>query len=153
MTEAATQLIEEKRLEITREIDAPREEVFDCFINRERLMQWHCPVGMTVSACETDPKVGGAYRIVMTNADGQNHTVCGTYREISAPSKIVESWAWEQEDGSLGHESLVTLTFIDVGGKTKIHLVHENHLDTDAAEQHGQGWSSSFDNLESLLAK
>jgi len=45
----------------------------------------------------------------------------GTYREIVRPSKIVMSWKWENEDA----DTLVTLSFRAVDGKTELTLKHQ----------------------------
>jgi len=52
-------------LTLTRYIRAPREKVFDAFIQAEHAKNWMCPRGMTIPAAEFDARVGGSYRITM----------------------------------------------------------------------------------------
>ncbi len=55
---------------MTRIFDAPRELVFDAFTKPEHLEQWFGPHGFRITA-ETDPRQGGAFRIVMHGTDAQ----------------------------------------------------------------------------------
>ena len=43
----------------------------------------------------------------------------GIYREVLAPERLVFTFAWE-EDGKRGLETLVTVTFAEQDGKTKL---------------------------------
>ena len=44
----------------------------------------------------------------------------GVYREIVEPERLVFTYAWEDAEGKPGHETLVTVTFEEFGGKTKL---------------------------------
>ena len=50
-----------------------------------------------------------------------------------------------------GRETLVTVTFRDVGGKTEMTLLHERFANTEARDSHSHGWTGSFDKLAELL--
>jgi uncharacterized protein YndB with AHSA1/START domain len=53
MTEA------KKELHMTRECDAPREQVFKAWTDPELVKQWWGPKGVTIPTCELDVKPGG----------------------------------------------------------------------------------------------
>ncbi len=77
----------------------------------------------------------------------------GVYREIVEPDRIVFTFAWEDEKGEPGHETLVTVTFAEHDGKTKLtfhQAVFESIADRDS---HREGWSECFDRLEAYLAE
>ena len=48
-------------LELTRTIRAPREKVFDAFVDESQLAKWHCPRGMAVASAQVDLRVGGCF--------------------------------------------------------------------------------------------
>ena len=50
-------------------------------------------------------------------------------------------------------EMLVTVTFEDLGGKTRMTLRHEGLPAGEMREGAGTGWSESFDKLAEYLAK
>ena len=56
---------------------------------------------------------GGAYRLVMRSPEGTDHRKRGVYRRIDAPERVEFTFAWEAADGSLGNETLITVTFED----------------------------------------
>ncbi|HXR28977.1 MAG TPA: SRPBCC domain-containing protein [Solirubrobacteraceae bacterium] len=136
-------------LRIERTFDAPPEEVFDAWTDPEVLKRWWAadPRGRTPVA-DVDLRVGGGYRLTMEDRDGRGaHTVRGEYREVLRPERLVYTWAWEQDDGSSGHESTVTVTFHRDGERTTVVLEHTGLPDADARERHGAGWSGCLENL------
>ena len=98
-----------------------------------------------------DVRAGGAWRSTMVSPEGKPHTVSGVYREISPPKRLVMTWGWE-EDGKRGHETVVDLTFEPTPGGTKMRLVQSVFETASSRDGHSEGWNSSFDDLERILA-
>ena len=80
-------------------------------------------------------------------ASGALHTVRGEYREVSRPDRLVYTWAWEEQDGSSGHESTVTVSFGRVADGTSVVLEHTGLPSVESRERHGRGWEGCFDSL------
>jgi uncharacterized protein YndB with AHSA1/START domain len=141
-------------LVMTRTFDAPRERVFDAWLDPEQASRWMGPRGVRAKADRLEPKVGGRYRIVMQLDSGQTPTVGGVYREIRRPERLVFTWAWEgaHPGGAGEHDTVVTLTFRDVGGKTEMTMRHEGFVNADERDSHTHGWNGSFDKLAETLA-
>ena len=100
-----------------------------------------------VSRAETEPRVGGNYVIVMSNAD-KDWEHRGEYIEIEQPRRLVFTWCATSIDFA---ESLVSITLTPEGEKTRLRLVHErlpNHI-IDGANK---GWTELFGKLDKLLA-
>src|SRR6202011_5971839 len=68
---------------MTREFDAPRHLVFDAMTKPEYIKRWLGGAEWTLSSCEIDLRVGGAYRYIMRTPDGVENTLAGTYREVA----------------------------------------------------------------------
>ncbi|HEX6141757.1 MAG TPA: SRPBCC domain-containing protein [Geminicoccaceae bacterium] len=107
---------------------------------------------MSAPVCELDVRPGGRWLTTMRAEDGSEFTVSGVYREIDPPSRLVFTWAWRQDDGSRGHETLVTLEFLDRGEASELVLTQEVFQDEDARDKHASGWASALDCLEEALA-
>jgi uncharacterized protein YndB with AHSA1/START domain len=140
---------------LKRTFAATREEVFDAWLDAAQLGAWIGPPGVRAEASVPEPKVGGRYRVVMHMDSGQSPAVGGVYREISRPERLVFTWAWEgaHPGGIANHETLVTLTFRDVGaGKTEMTMRQEGFENEAARDSHMHGWTGSFDKLEQHLA-
>ena len=80
----------EDELEIifARVIAVPREAAFRAWIDADQLARWWGPREFT-STCQTDPRPGGAYRIVMHGSDGVEYPLKGIYREFVEPERLV----------------------------------------------------------------
>jgi uncharacterized protein YndB with AHSA1/START domain len=139
-------------LAITRIFNAPRELVFAAFTEGRRLARWSGPRGFTSTGDKLELRPGGAYRACLHGPDGVDHWLGGVYREIEPPKRLVYTHHWENEGGEPGPETLITIDFIDIGGKTEMRF-HQAVFDSVAARDgHNDGWSQSFDRLADYLA-
>ena len=137
-------------LAMSRFIRAPREKVFDAFVERDALAAWMCPRGMRAAEVSVEARVGGRYRIVMRARTGETYTVGGVYREITRPERLVYTWEWQGEGLPRG-ETLITLTLAAREGGTELRMHHTGFPDAGTRDSHGQGWSSTFNKLVDFL--
>ena len=140
---------------MTRSFDAPRERVFDAWLDPAQIGTWIGPRSIRAEARELTPRVGGRYRIHMRRDDGASGpVVAGIYREIVRPERLVFTWAWEtaHSQGMPGDETLITLTFRERGSKTEMTLRHEGFPAKESRDSHDKGWNGSFDKLAETLA-
>lgn len=157
---------------ISRIIHAPRALVFRAWTDPQQLTQWWGPRGFSNPVCELDVRRGGLYRIVMRGVDGIDYPIKGVYREVEEPSLLVMTLdcsehpkAWHDlvnptrapgDDNPAG-EMLQTVTFEDMGGKTRltIRLRIKSAAILAAMRKMGmnEGWSESLDRLEQLMAQ
>lgn len=143
---------EDRVLEIERHIKATPEKVFDAWTKPEQLVKWWGPEGFNVPEHVISVVKGGGWRTVMRSPEGTLHTCAGVYRTIDRPNRLEFTWAWEQEDGKPGHETLVAVTFEPADGGTRMRLVQKTFESATARDGHRGGWTSSFDCLERLFA-
>src|SRR5881396_3140689 len=92
--------VEQPELLVTRVFDAPCELVFRVWTDPEHAALWWGPQGFTTISCEMDVRPGGAYRACMRSPAGTRHCRRGVYREVSAPERLVFTFAWEDGDGN-----------------------------------------------------
>lgn len=141
----------------TRELNAPRERVFNFWTDPKLLAQWWGPRGFTNPACEADPRPGGSILIHMRAPDGKVWPMKGIFNEIVKPSRIVFSNTPLDEKGSPMFETLTTVTLAEEGGKTKlaVRAKAENAPAYAAPMLDGmeEGWSQSLDRLLEKVAE
>ncbi len=101
-------------LRLRRAFPAPPERVFRAWTTPAEMKQWTAPGAMTPVA-EVDLRPGGRYRIHMRAPDGAEHHLVGGYRVVDPPKKLVYTWRWENSPEA--PETLVTVEFIDRGGR------------------------------------
>jgi len=140
-------------LSIRRSFDAPRALVFKVWTDGEHLKRWCCPKGFTIPFSEGDIRPGGAYRSCMRSPEGEDFWLHGVYQEIVPDERISFTHAWENEDGSKQHETLVTITLADTdAGGTRLTL-HQSFFPSEASRDgHESGWNETLDSLEEHLA-
>ncbi|WP_181776586.1 SRPBCC family protein [Amycolatopsis pittospori] len=139
-------------LTITRLLDAPRELAFKVWTEPDHLARWWGPEGFDVKSCTVNLAEGGRWRTCMS--DGETDLwASGVYHEIVSPERLVFSFAWEEPEGSRGHDTLVTVVFSDRDGKTEMRF-HQEIFETVAErDSHVEGWQSCFGRLTTYLAE
>jgi uncharacterized protein YndB with AHSA1/START domain len=132
-------------LRLQRTYDARAEEVFDAWTNPEVLRRWWTAYDAgTTPVADVDLRVGGSYRLGMEDPGtaGSRHTVRGVYREVARPERLVYTWAWEDDEGNPGHESTVTVSFVQEGQRTTVVLEHTGLPDEASRDRHSDGWQA-----------
>jgi uncharacterized protein YndB with AHSA1/START domain len=135
-------------LAIRRVLPAPPDRCFRAWTDGEALTRWFGPGANEVVLAETDPRVGGRYRVVMRSPGGEEHEVSGEFREIVANRKLVFTWAWRSTPE---RQSLVTVEFVPAGDMTTLTLTHEEFADEAARDRHRHGWTGSLEKLAALV--
>jgi uncharacterized protein YndB with AHSA1/START domain len=143
----------QRELVITRIFDAPRPLVFQAWTEPDRVARWWGPQGFTTLYCDMDVRPGGAFRVCMRSPEGAEHWKQGVYREVVEPERLVFTFAWEDAEGRPGHETVVTVTFAELAGKTKLTL-HQGVFETVAAsDEHQRGWTSTLQRFAEYLTR
>jgi uncharacterized protein YndB with AHSA1/START domain len=142
----------ERKVVMTRVIDAPRERVFDAWTKPEHLPHWMLgPDGWTMPVCESDLRPGGAWRYVWRKSDGAEMEMRGEHREIARPERLVSTERW----GGDWPETLDTVVLTEQGGKTLVTqtVLYPSQEARDKALATGMksGMAQSFERLERYL--
>jgi uncharacterized protein YndB with AHSA1/START domain len=155
---------------ISRVLKAPRDLVWQCFTDPDRMKHWWGPKGVKVVAAKIDLRVGGSYLYGMQTPDGQVMWGKFVYREISPPQRLVFINSFSDEAGGLTRhpmsptwpmQMMSTFTFEEeTGGKTRFTIRWSPYNATEEEQKtfdagHGsmtQGWGGTLDQLAAYLA-
>jgi len=131
-----------RNLTLSRVFDAPRDLVWTAYTDPAHIVKWMFAKDWEAPFAETDVRTGGKFRIGMRPADHseEGFVLDGTYREVVKPERIVHL---------LSDGRVMTTTFADVGGKTKLTLSVEMALD-EAQER--QGYTEILENFAKHIA-
>ena len=144
----------ERVLAITRVFDAPRSLVFKCWTDPAHGTRWSGPRGFTATHIEGDLRPGGAWRACLRrDGTGEELWQGGVYREVVEPERLVFTFAWDDENGRRGHETLVTVTFAERDGKTEMNFRQAVFDTVEQRDGHREGWNSAFDRLGEYVAQ
>ena len=144
----------DREIHIEREFDAPRDRVFAAFTDPDLIPEWWGPRNTTTVVDRMEVRPGGSWRFVVRNSDGSETAFRGTYREVSAPERIVQTFEWE---GMPGHVSVETATFEDLGERTRVVTTSLFHTpeerDGMLASGMERGMNETYARLDELLAR
>jgi uncharacterized protein YndB with AHSA1/START domain len=101
---------------ITRSFAAPASVVFEAVTRPEHIRRWWAPKSRgEMISCAVDLRVGGEWRFSMRAHSGMVVEFFGTYREIVAPTRIVQTEIFAPFPDVV---AVVTLTLTERDGKT-----------------------------------
>jgi uncharacterized protein YndB with AHSA1/START domain len=151
-TASGTAQNSDRVLVIERIFDAPRELVFKAWTEPERQVQWLGPQGFTGKILQAAQKPGDAYRYYMRDPQGGDHWQQGVLQERVEPHRLKFTYEWANDRGEATRpQTMVTVTFEDVGGKTRLTLRQEVFESATACDDHRNGWNSSLDRMAETL--
>jgi uncharacterized protein YndB with AHSA1/START domain len=146
-----------RELTLIRIFDAPRNLVFQAWTDPALLAKWWGPKTFTNPVCEFDAWPCGKIHIDMRAPDGTIFPMGGTVLEIVGGERLVFKSIAEGHDGSTLIEGHTTVTFEDLGAKTKVTIeARATAIAPIAIEMikgMEMGWTGSLEKLGALLEK
>jgi uncharacterized protein YndB with AHSA1/START domain len=117
-------------------VAAPRERVYQAFVDRDQLLAWLPPAEMTGVFHEFDARVGGGYRMSLfyapdeqtfrgKTADNED-MVSVRFAELTPPERIVEAVTFVSDDSAFGGEMTLTVMLTEVANGTEVTMLFEN---------------------------
>ena len=151
-------------LVIARIFDAPPKLVWEAWTDSKHLMRWWGPKDFTSPVCKIDLRLGGKYLFCMRSPEGQKFWSTGIYKELIPFERIAFTDSFADEKGNIvpaSHygmpgdnvplELSVSISFENLGSKTKMTLCHVGLPAGQMEEMSGVGWNESFDKLAEYL--
>jgi uncharacterized protein YndB with AHSA1/START domain len=128
---------------LTMELPIAPEQFFDAWTTAEQLVEWF------PSWAEMTVTEGGEYRF---GWDGWDDQWTGTYVAVDRPNRIVFTWQPPAAVFPQGaYETIVTLTFEDLDGATRLVLEHGGFQGGAEMESHLEAWRGYLYNLRAFL--
>jgi uncharacterized protein YndB with AHSA1/START domain len=145
----------DRELAMTRVFDAPSRLVFEAHTKPELVKRWLGVFGgWSLDVCEIDLRVGGAYRYVWRNVNGNEMGMGGVYREIVPAERIVATEKFD--DPWYEGEAVATTCFVEQGGKTTltttVRYASKEIRDAVLKSPMETGVAASYDKLAEMLA-
>lgn len=131
-------------LRLSRRIAATPAEVFDAWTRADQVMQWMIPSGPGSTRAQFDARVGGRFRIDMTDK-GTVIPHEGEYLRLERPHLLEFTWVSPFTDRQ---RSVVTVELKAAGrGATDLTLTHTLLPSAKAVDDHTWGWNACLDAL------
>jgi uncharacterized protein YndB with AHSA1/START domain len=133
-----------------RVLRASPERVYRAFLDPEAMVKWLPPHGFTGKVHQSDPRVGGTYKMSFTNfTSGHSHSFGGEYLELVPHERL--RWSDRFDDPNLPGEMTVTVTLKKVSVGTEITILQEGLPDVIPQEACCLGWQESLALLAHLV--
>ena len=138
---------ESEALVVRRVLRVPRERVFAAWLDPALMARWMCPGDTRSATVELDPRVGGAFRIVMHHGRGDaDHR--GEYLIIEPPARLSFTWISAATEF---RPTVVTVELFASGSGTEVVLTHRR-LPPARMDSHRKGWTDILRKLDATLA-
>jgi uncharacterized protein YndB with AHSA1/START domain len=143
----------DEQILIERELDAPKQLVWEAFTTPELVRRWWHARRGEMTAVEIDFRVGGRWRYAMTAANGGFEVAFhGEYREIVPHERIVSTEVYEGAPEAGAAVNTVTLEERDGRTTLTILVQHETKAARDMHVESGMedGLQDALDLLEQV---
>jgi uncharacterized protein YndB with AHSA1/START domain len=143
--------VAQHEIALTEYFEAPRPRVFANWTQSRLVRGWFAPDGFTVADCVFDARPGASWRVTFESATGERHTESGEFLEVRAPEKLVFTLTQQDGHGSQGPPTLVTVNFVEDGGRTRMDFRQSGYRDASMRDANREGWGECFRKLASQL--
>ena len=127
---------------------AAPERVYRAFFDPDAMVKWLPPNGFTGKVHHMDARIGGSYKMSLTNfTTGKRHSFGGEYLELVPHQRIRYTDTFD--DPNLPGAMHVTITLKKLSCGTEVNITQEGVPDIIPAEACYLGWQESL----ALLAK
>lgn len=103
-------------IRISRELDAPRELVWQAMTDPAQVVEWWGPDGFSTSIHRMEVNVGGVWKHTMHGPDGTDYPNSSVFREVVPPERLVYQHGGARKGGP-GANFTATWTFEALPGE------------------------------------
>lgn len=153
--ERATITTDGSEMVITRTFPGTAELVFEAMTNPEHIRKWWGAGHGTMTTCEVDLRVGGAWHFAQTaGSTGDEVSFSGHYKEIERPGRLVHTERFDNIDSPY---SVIDTTYTEDAGKTTLRatITYDSPETVQAVIDSGMesGMQASYDAIDDVLAQ
>jgi uncharacterized protein YndB with AHSA1/START domain len=138
-------------LRLERVFDAPREVVFDAFVDPAAQHDLYADAPNWVVESECDLRVGGRWTIVFGPPGCEPARETNLFEEVERPHRLVYRSTMALPGGSI-LDTRLQVTFEPEGSKTRMTIVQSGFPTAEMRDEYGSGWASILDALERVAA-
>ena len=142
-------------LEISREVDVPREKLFRCWTDAALLDEWFCPLPYRTRHTVLEPWTGGRFDTEIYGPEGDAFPNHGVFLEVVENERIVTTDAFSAGWQPAKPFMTAIVTFDDLGDGRTRYTAKVRHWSEEDREKHiamgfDQGWNAALDQLVEL---
>lgn len=143
-------------LELVLELDAPKDNIWRCWIEEELFRQWFCPSPWKVTSAEIDLRAGGRFNSKMEGPNGESFDNKGMFLHVEPGESLVTTDAFTE--GFIPTDTSFMTGYMkleDLGNNRTRLTWGARHPTEEKAKEHlemgwEQGWNTVAQQLETL---
>ena len=137
-------------LDVTLPLEPKR--AFALWSDAEHLARWWGPKNhngqpMHAEDVEWSPSEATRWRVVLVSADGERFGQSGHFVTVRPLKMLAFTFAWENDGGERGADTLVEVSFDPAEGGTRVTLRQSGFADLETRDGHVEGWRECLDRL------
>lgn len=145
-------------LVLEREIDVPRELVWEAWTTPKHLRHWFVPKPWTVTDVELDLRPGGIFRTTMRSPEGQEFPNSGCYLEVIPNERLTFTDTLLPGFRPSPKPFFTAVLMLEPAGKGTRYVAIAIHGDEAARKKHEemgfyQGWGTVVDQMAEYIKK
>ncbi len=148
-------MTEHRRIDTaSRIVSASAEAIYAALVDRDALLAWLPPEGMTGEILEFDPRPGGAFRLALHySAPGHGKTTDDTdlveseFVELVPGHRVVQLVRFRSDDPAFAGTMRMVWDLEPAAGGTRVIILAEDVPPGISKEDHDTGLRSSLENL------
>jgi len=126
------------------------DRIYRAFLDADAMAKWLPPYGFTCKVLHMDTRVGGTFRMSLTNfSTGNGHSFGGEYRELVPNERI--AYSDQFDDPNLPGEMVTTVVLQPVLCGTELRIEQAGIPEMIPVEMCYLGWQESLAQLATLV--
>ncbi len=138
-----------------KKFDADVNDLYDAWINPDKLKQWWKPAGNHLVNVENDVKENGEIVYEFADSEGKRTILInGQYKEVKPAQHLVYSWNWQMPGSeNLGDNHFeLSVEFSGDENGSSIHVTQTNEDENESIHPREKGWEDELESLNKFLS-
>lgn len=145
-------MTDSEHVQITRELEAPREDVFRAWTDPDEVAQWYGPASMTIprESVRIQARVGGRWEVTMVpKAGGDGFAIGYEIVELVEPDLLVMR---SDPTPGLPEGTTIRIELHDLGARTRM-ILRDGPMPAGGRPGAEAGYAAALDQLTAHLSK
>ena len=140
-------------------VAAPPETIYQAFVDRDALLAWLPPEGMTGEILDFEPRPGGAFRMALHYSEPgrgksteDTDVVHSEFAELVPGKRVVQLVRFKSDDPAFAGTMRMVWDLEPAPGGTRVIFLAEDVPEGISKQDHDAGLKSSLENLAAYVA-
>ena len=136
-------------LEVSKEFECSKEDLFKAWTEQEQLQQWWKPLGKKLVSVTNDLTEGGE---VKYQFEDNGLTIDGQYKKVSGHDELEYSWNWRLATELVENTTYnLIVRFSGEADQATIAITQSGFDNKESIQPHKQGWEQGLQQLAEYL--